>query len=436
MVMVPDLEAGFVDPFWEVSTLSFICATLEADTRHLFPYDPRNIARRAEEHLRHSGVADSSRWGPEFEFYLFDGVSYENGMNVASYRVESAEADWSSGKLGSGYNIPRHGGYHAIPPQDHLYNARSRITMALQAMGIEVKYHHHEVGGPGQCEIETRFMPMLRAGDTTMLVKYVTRMTATAMGMTATFMPKPLYGEAGSGMHFHQQLWKNGINLFFDSKGHGSTSELARSYIAGLLLHGGAVMAFTNPSTNSYRRLIPGFEAPVSAFFSVGNRSAAIRIPNTPTGRKRRFGSVPDAVQPYLAIAAQLMAGLDGIKQARSVRGFGGRRGIFTWPAEAGEDQGAPTRWRGHQRSRARSWVPPGGRGLQQGPHREVDRTQAVGGARGPQPSPPLRDRALLRAVTSSRADSVSQACRAEVLPNGECLPHNWVSRRKATLTR
>ncbi|MCJ7440694.1 MAG: glutamine synthetase beta-grasp domain-containing protein, partial [Thermoanaerobaculaceae bacterium] len=175
MVMVPDLETGFVDPFWEIPTISFICVTLEADTRHLFPYDPRNIARRAEEHLRGSGIADLSRWGPEFEFYLFDGVSYENGMNVASYRVESAEADWSSGKLGSGYNIPRHGGYHAIPPQDHLYNARSRITMALQAMGVEVKYHHHEVGGPGQCEIETRFMETLRAGDTTMLVKYVTR---------------------------------------------------------------------------------------------------------------------------------------------------------------------------------------------------------------------------------------------------------------------
>ncbi|HVN33174.1 MAG TPA: type I glutamate--ammonia ligase [Thermoanaerobaculaceae bacterium] len=340
MVVVPDLETGFVDPFWEVPTLSFVCATHEADTRQLFPYDPRNIARRAEQHLSESGVADWSRWGPEFEFYLFDGVSYENGMNVASYRVESAEADWGSSKLGSGYNIPRHGGYHAIPPQDHLYNARARITMALQAMGIEVKYHHHEVGGPGQCEIETRFMPMLKAGDTTMLVKYVTRMTATAMGMTATFMPKPLHGEAGSGMHFHQQLWKNGTNLFFDSNGHGSTSEVARSYIAGLLLHGGAVMAFTNPSTNSYRRLIPGFEAPVSAIFSVGNRSAAIRIPkyaNRPESARFEFRPPDATCNPYLALAAQLMAGLDGIRNRLdpSALGFGPvDENIFAWPAE------------------------------------------------------------------------------------------------------
>ncbi len=340
MVMVPDLETGLVDPFWEVPTLSFICATLEADTHQLFPYDPRNIARRAEEHLRASGIADWSRWGPEFEFYLFDGVSYENGRNVASYRVESAEADWGSTKLGSGYNIPRHGGYHAIPPQDRLHNARARITLTLQGMGVEVKYHHHEVGGPGQCEIETRFATALKAADTTMLAKYVTRMTAIGMGMTATFMPKPLYGEAGSGMHFHQQLWRDGTNLFYDPNGYGRISEIARSYIAGLLLHGGAVMAFTNPSTNSYRRLIPGYEAPTSAIYSLGNRSAAVRIPTYATRpESARFEfRPPDATcNPYLAIAAQLLAGLDGI-QGRldpTALGFGPfDEDIFSWPSE------------------------------------------------------------------------------------------------------
>ncbi|HUK13158.1 MAG TPA: type I glutamate--ammonia ligase [Thermoanaerobaculaceae bacterium] len=340
MVMVPDLGTAFLDPFWEVPTLSFMCVTLEADTRQMFPYDPRSIARRAEEHLTLSGIADWSRWGPEFEFYLFDGVSYENGMNVASYRVESAEGDWGSAKLGSGYNIPRHGGYHAIPPQDRLYNARTRITMNLQAMRVEVKYHHHEVGGPGQCEIETRFLPLLAAADVSMLVKYVTRMTAQAMGMTATFMPKPLYGEAGSGMHFHQQIWKDGTNLCFDEAGYGSLSEVARSYIAGLLLHGGAVMAFTNPSTNSYRRLIPGFEAPVSAIFSLGNRSAAIRIPkyaNRPESARLEFRPPDATCNPYLAIAAQLMAGIDGIKRRLnpSELGFGPvDEDIFSWPAE------------------------------------------------------------------------------------------------------
>ena len=220
-------------------------------------------------------------------------------MNVASYRVESREADWKSHELGRGYTIPRHGGYHAIPPQDHLHNARTKICQHLEAMGIPVKYHHHEVGGPGQCEIETRLLPMLRTGDATLLAKYVTRMTAQEMGMTATFMPKPLYGEAGSGMHFHQRLGKGGKNVFYDADGYGCLGETARSYIGGLLAHGPAVMAITNPSTNSYRRLVPGFEAPVSAIFSLGNRSAAIRIPkyaNRPESARLEFRP-PDATR-------------------------------------------------------------------------------------------------------------------------------------------
>jgi glutamine synthetase len=340
MVLVPDLATGFIDPFWEVPTLSFICTTLEADTRQLFSFGPRSIAQRAEAFLRDSGIADASEWGPEFEFYLFDGVSYQNGMNVASYRVESREADWCSQQLGSGHAIAKHGGYHAIPPQDQLYNARTRISTLLQGIGVEVKYHHHEVGGPGQCEIETPILPMLKAADATLIAKYVTRMAAAQLGMTATFMPKPLYGEAGSGMHFHQLLTKGGKNLFYDPNGYGSLSDLARHYIAGVLLHGGAVMAFTNASTNSYRRLIPGFEAPVSAIYSLGNRSAAIRIPkyaNRPESARFEFRP-PDAMSnPYLAIAAQLLAGIDGIKRKLDPTelGFGPvDEDIFGWPAE------------------------------------------------------------------------------------------------------
>jgi glutamine synthetase len=340
LVLVPELGTAFLDPFWDVPTISFLCATLEADTRQPFAHDPRTLAARAEEFLRSSGVGESSLWGPEFEFYLFDGVSYENGMNTAAYRVESREADWKSHELGSGYTIPRHGGYHAIPPQDHLHNARTKISLHLEAMGVPVKYHHHEVGGPGQCEIETRMLPMVRAADVTLLAKYVARMAAREMGMTATFMPKPLFGEAGSGLHFHQQVWRGETNLFYDPAGYGCTSETARFYIGGLLAHGPAVMALTNPSTNSYRRLVPGYEAPVSALYSLGNRSAAIRIPkyaNRPESARMEFRPPDATCNPYLAIAAQLMAGIDGVRRRTdpTALGFGPfDEDVFSWPAE------------------------------------------------------------------------------------------------------
>jgi glutamine synthetase len=340
LVLVPEIGTAFLDPFWDAPTLSFLCATLEADTRAPYPHDPRTLASRAEEHLRATGIGDASLWGPEFEFYLFDGVSYENGMNVAAYRVESREADWKSHELGGGYAIPRHGGYHAIPPQDHLYNARTAICQHLEAMGVPIKYHHHEVGGPGQCEIETRMLPMVRTGDATLLAKYVARMTARQMGLTATFMPKPLFGEAGSGLHFHQQVWKGETNVFYDPAGYGCLRETARFYIGGLLAHGPAVMAITNPSTNSYRRLVPGYEAPVSAIFSLGNRSAAIRIPkyaNRADSARLEFRPPDATTNPYLAVAAQLMAGIDGVRRRLdpTALGFGPYdEDVFSWPAE------------------------------------------------------------------------------------------------------
>jgi glutamine synthetase len=249
-------------------------------------------------------------------------------VNVASYRVDSGEADWNSATAGHGHLIPLHGGYHAIPPKDSLHNLRSEICIELESLGIEVKYHHHEVGGPGQCEIETPLFGILKAGDATQIIKYVIKNVAVRHGQTATFMPKPLFGEAGSGMHFHQMLRRDGRNLFHDANGHGCLSELALYYIGGVLRHGAALLAITNPSTNSYRRLVPGFEAPVSAIYSVGNRSAAIRVPKYADQEDTaRFEfRPPDATcNVYLALAAQLMAGIDGIRKRIDPRehGFG-----------------------------------------------------------------------------------------------------------------
>jgi len=340
MVLVPDLSTAMRDPFWEAPTLSFICTTLEADTHDIFTNDPRNIAIRAEEYLCQLGTGDESRWGPEFEFYIFDSVSYEYGVNRASYRVDCAEADWNSAEGGHGHYIPLHGGYHAIPPKDQLFNLRTEMTMHLEQMGIPVKYHHHEVGGPGQSEIETPMMGLVQAGDATMIIKYVTKMAAHAHGKTVTFMPKPLYGEAGSGMHFHQQIFKGGENVFYDAQGYGCLSDTARYYIGGMLSHGAALLAFTNPSTNSYSRLVPGYEAPVNAFFSVGNRSAAVRIPKyatQPDTARFEFRPPDASCNVYLALAAQLLAGLDGIKNKidPTEAGFGPiDANIFAWSEE------------------------------------------------------------------------------------------------------
>jgi len=351
MVMVPDLSSGFFDPFCELPTLSFLCTTLEADTRELFPYDPRSIARRADRFMREEDIADTAIWGPEFEFYVFDNVAWENSIHTASYRISCGEGRWNASSPGSGYTMPLHGGYHAIPPRDRLFDLRSRIAARLDAAGFPVKYHHHEVGGPGQCEIETALIAdTYRCGDAAVIVKYLARLTAMEDGLTATFMPKPLFGEAGSGLHHHQRLEKNGKNLFFDADGYASLSSTALSYIGGLLLHGPAVLALTNPSTNSYRRLIPGFEAPVSAIFSAGNRSAAIRIPryaNSPDSTRIEFRPPDATANPYLAATAQLMAGLDGIRKGLKPgdMGFGPiDDDIFSWSEEKRtEIQALPT---------------------------------------------------------------------------------------------
>jgi len=340
MTLIPDLSTAFVDPFWDVPTLSFICSAAEADTKKLFTRDPRVILQRAEEYLRAGGIADRSVWGPELEFYIFDQVSVENNIHTATYRVESSEANWNSCQPGLGHYIPVHGGYHAIPPRDQLFGLRTKMVKLLEQCGVPVKYHHHEVGGPGQCEIETPMMGMLKSADAAMLIKYISKMVAFNAGKTVTYLPKPLFGEAGSGMHFHQQLFKQDVNVFYDAGSPNLLSQTALYYIGGLLTHAPAVLALTNPTTNSYRRLVPGFEAPVNAFFSSGNRSAAIRVPKYATEPdKVRFEfRPPDAMcNPYTAMAAMLMAGIDGIKKQidPTAAGFGPIDvDIFTLPEE------------------------------------------------------------------------------------------------------
>lgn len=340
MVMVPDLTTGFMDPFWRESTLSFICITLNADTHEIFTNDPRNLARQAEKFMQSEGVASESRWGPEFEFYVFDEIGFENEIDRAGYRLNSLEAEKNSASGLSGAYIPLHGGYHASPPKDRHHNLRAEIVCHLEQMGVPVKYHHHEVGSYGQMEIEIPMMGLVEAGDAVMLVKYTTKMTTAQHEKTATFMPKPLYGEAGNGMHFHQHVFKAGENLFYDPDGYGHLSQVARYYIGGLLHHGAAVLALTNPSTNSYRRLVPGYEAPVNAFYSLGNRSAAIRIPKyakQPDTARFEFRPPDATCNPYLALAAQLMAGIDGVQQKMDPTelGFGPiDADVFSWTDE------------------------------------------------------------------------------------------------------
>ena len=340
MALVPDLATGLLDPFWPEPTLSFICTTIEADTHAVFANDPRNIAIRAEAYMREAGVAGRSLWGPEFEFYVFDEVAFDNGVNHAGYRLDSNEADWNSATGGHGHYIPLHGGYHAIPPKDQLYILRQEMVAHLERMGAPVKYHHHEVGGPGQSEIETPMMGLVEAGDVAMLVKYVAKMTAAQHGKTATFMPKPLYGEAGSGMHFHQHLFDGETNLFYDPDGYGCLSQTGLYYIGGLLQHGPALLAFTNPSTNSYKRLVPGYEAPVNLAYSQRNRSASCRIPMyspSPKAKRVEFRCPDPSCNPYLAFSALLMAVLDGIQRRIDPveAGFGPiDADIFAWSAE------------------------------------------------------------------------------------------------------
>lgn len=321
MVFIPDLTTGIYDPFAKIPTLSMIGDVfVTGETPKPFDQYPRSVATRAEDYMKSTGIADEMKTGPEFEFYIFDHVSFETTQNKSGYRIDAEQAEWNSGwdVDNLGYKVHLKGGYHITPPMDVLYSLRSEMCLFLEENGVQIKYHHHEVGGPGQQEIEVESGPMRDMADKTMLIKYLVKNTAFNEGKTVTFMPKPLLGEAGNGMHVHMHLFKDGKPLFYDNKGYSGLSKTALYFIGGLLAHARALCAFTNPSTNSYKRLVPGYEAPVSICYATANRSAVIRIPDyAKTPDQKRFElRNPDATcNPYYAFSAILMAGLDGIEQ-------------------------------------------------------------------------------------------------------------------------
>jgi glutamine synthetase len=321
MKLIPDPATAYLDPFRAEKTLALNFSIVDHFTDEPYSRDPRNIAAKAEAYLRGSGVADTAYFGPEAEFYVFDDVRFETKQNAGYYYIDSIEGAWNTGRVeeggNRGYKTRYKGGYFPVPPVDHYADLRDQMTLALNRAGIEVERAHHEVGTAGQAEINYRFDTLLHAGDKLMLFKYIIKNVAWAAGKTATFMPKPLFGDNGSGMHCHQSLWKDGSPLFYDELGYAGLSDTARYYIGGLLRHAPSLLAFTNPTMNSYHRLVPGFEAPVNLVYSQRNRSACIRIPITganPKAKRIEF-RVPDpSSNPYLAFSAMLMAGLDGIR--------------------------------------------------------------------------------------------------------------------------
>lgn len=323
MLAIPDPTTAFVDPFCAVPTLSLTATIAETGTKEPYARDPRGIARRAEQYLKGTGIADTAYFGPEAEFFLFDSVRYEQRVNGASYEVDSVEAAWNTGRAEGvggtggnlGYKIRQKEGYFPVAPSDTQQDLRTEMCLVMEQLGIVVERQHHEVATAGQAEIDFRFNTLVRTADTMMLYKYIVRNVARKHGKVATFMPKPLFGDNGSGMHTHQSLWLKGKPLFA-GKEYAGLSPMALHYIGGILRHARALCALCNPTTNSYRRLVPGYEAPVNLAYSARNRSAAVRIPTfSESARTKRIEYRPPdpAANPYLAYSALLMAGLDGI---------------------------------------------------------------------------------------------------------------------------
>ncbi len=321
MLLFPDPASAFVDPCLEVPTLSLTCDVGDPVTGARYTRDPRYVAQKAEQYLVKSAIATTSYYGPEAEFYIFNSVRFDQNAHEGYYHIDSEEGIWNSGANGGGPNPghrPRHKeGYFPVPPVDKLQDLRSKIMLAMIASGIDVEVHHHEVGTAGQTEIDMRFTTLTRMADQLMMYKYIVKNVCAQNGYTATFMPKPLFGDNGSGMHVHMSLWKDAKNLFFDANGYGLISDTARWYIGGLIKHAPALLAFAAPTTNSYRRLVPGYEAPINLIYSQRNRSAICRIPvysKSPKAKRVEFRAPDPSSNPYLCFAALLLAGLDGVK--------------------------------------------------------------------------------------------------------------------------
>jgi glutamine synthetase len=318
--LIPDVTTAYVDPYRVEKTIVLIFDIYNPRNGEIYHRDPRQVAKKAEKYLASTGIADTAFFAPEAEFFIFDDVRYEVTSGSSFYKVDSEEAAWNTGRKEEGGNLanktPHKGGYFPVSPVDKLADLRDQICLQLAAAGLHVERSHHEVGTAGQCEINYRFDTMVKSADDILKFKYIVKNEADIHGKVATFMPKPLFNDNGSGMHTHQSLWAGGKPLFYDEKGYAGLSDIARWYIGGILKHAGAILAFTNPTMNSYRRLVKGFEAPVNLVYSAGNRSAAIRIPITGTNpkAKRIEFRAPDASSnPYLAFAVQMMAGLDGV---------------------------------------------------------------------------------------------------------------------------
>jgi glutamine synthetase len=319
MSLFPDPTTAYLDPFRTRKTLVVNFFIHDPLTGEPYSRDPRNIARKAQAYLKSTGIGDTAFFAPEAEFYVFDSVRFETKANAGYYHIDSEAGAWNTGSEvdNRGYKVKYKGGYFPVPPVDHFSELRDEITVELEKAGLVVERAHHEVGTAGQAEINWRFDELLPSADAVMKFKYLVKNVAWRNGKTATFMPKPIFGDNGSGMHCHQSIWNNGEPLFYDESGYAGLSDMARYYIGGLLKHAPSLLAFTNPTVNSYHRLVPGFEAPVNLVYSQRNRSACIRIPITganPKAKRVEFRCPDPSSNPYLAFSAMLLAGIDGIK--------------------------------------------------------------------------------------------------------------------------
>ncbi|MGX1253202.1 glutamine synthetase type I [Streptomyces ambofaciens] len=406
MSLRPDLSTARVDPFRRDKTLNINFFIHDPITGEQYSRDPRNVAKKAEAYLASTGIADTAFFGPEAEFYVFDSVRFATSANESFYHIDSEAGAWNTGALedNRGYKVRYKGGYFPVPPVDHFADLRAEISLELERSGLQVERQHHEVGTAGQAEINYKFNTLLAAADDLQLFKYIVKNVAWKNGKTATFMPKPIFGDNGSGMHVHQSLWSGGEPLFYDEQGYAGLSDTARYYIGGILKHAPSLLAFTNPTVNSYHRLVPGFEAPVNLVYSQRNRSAAMRIPITgsnPKAKRVEFRAPDASGNPYLAFSALLLAG-PGRHQEQDRAGRADRQGPLRAGSRGARERGAGPDLAG-RRPRppgVRPRVPAPGRRLHAGPDRDVDRLQARQRDRAAAAaSAPARVRDVLRRV-------------------------------------